>query len=222
MCEDYKEVRPGAVVKSVNYVDGELRSSKKHFSKRKFLLILLVFFIVIGGIADYIMSKFNTPVSGNVTNPSLTQQNAGLSFNFTPIQVNGTHISFTYPQAMSVYSVAQKASFPILESYVYKYSDSLTWLLAVAVTQLSADNLMTDSSYSIRVQDPAIYQPSTATINQKTYKVMTDTTAVGFSEIAFSLHDNMDCTISLLGNDNIGTANLQKVFNMVLGSFSWR
>jgi hypothetical protein len=210
------------VAKSINYVDGELRSSKKHHRKIKFLLILLAVLIVIGGAVDYIMSKFNASVSGNVTNPSTTQQNAGLSFDFTPIQVNGIHISFTYPRAMSVYSAAQKASFPILESYVYKYSDSLTWLLAVAVTQLSADNLMTDSSYSIRVQDPAIYQPSTVTINQKTYKVMTDTTAVGFSEIAFSLHDNMDCTISLLGNDNLGITNLQKVFDMVIGSFSWR
>ena len=176
---------------------------------------------MIGGTVDYLMSRFNAKVSGVVTNPTTTQQNAGLTFDFTPVPVNGTYISFTYPRAMSVYTAAQKASPPILESYVYKYHDTLTWLLVVAVVQLPSDNLMSDSSYSIRVQDPAIYQPSTVTVNQKTYQVMTDTTAEGFSELAFSLHNNMDCNISLLGNDNLGTANLQKVFNMVLSSFSW-
>ena len=177
--------------------------------------------MAVGGAADYIMSKFNVSVSGKVISPTLSQQKAGLSFNFTPVPVNGTYVSFTYPQAMSVYTGAQKANYPILESYEYRYSDILTWLLVVAVIQLPDNNLNSDSSYSTRVQNPEQYQLSTVTVNQKTYKVMTDTTAPGFSELAFSLDSSQVCDISLLGNDNLGTANLQKVFDMVLGSLSW-
>jgi len=178
--------------------------------------------VVVGGVAYYVLSKMNQPVSGVVKNPSVSQQTAGLSFNFTPVVVNGTYISFTYPKAMSVYPATQPASFPILENHEYKYPDIRTWLLVVTVTQLNSNSLMADTGYNLRVNTPSIYKLSTATANHTVFQVMTDTTAEGFGKIAFSLHNSMSCDISLLGNDNLGTANLQKVFSMVLNSFSWQ
>lgn len=211
------------MAKSITYTEGVPNfQKKKRFSTRKKLVILLITIVVIGSIAFYIISKMSNSAKGVVKNPTLTQQNAGLSFDFTPVAVNNAYVSFTYPKAMTIYPETQKASYPILENYEYKYPDILTWLLVVTVTQLNSNTLMADTGYNFRISTSAVYHSSTVTTNNNVFQVMTDTTAVGFSEVAFSLHNGMSCDISLLGNDNLGTINLQKVFSMVLDSFSWR
>jgi hypothetical protein len=210
------------MAKSLTYTEGvPVFKKSTHLSKRKKLFILLIIVVVIGGVAYYIMSKMNGSDAGSVKNPTLTQQNAGLSFDFTPVAVNNAYVSFTYPRAMTIYPETQKASYPILENYEYKYPDVLTWLLVVTVTQLNSNSLMADTGYNYRVHTPDVYQQSTITASNNAFQVMTDTTAVGFGKVAFSLHNGMSCDISLLGNDNLGTANLQKVFSMVLESLSW-
>jgi flagellar basal body-associated protein FliL len=209
--------------KPITYIDGLATSSlKKQHKKRNRILSLIVIVILIGGGVYYIMSLLNGSAKGVVTNPTKAQQNAGLSFDFTPVSVENVYVSFTYPRAMSVYTAVQKQSYPTLAAYEYSYKDIRTWLMTVSVNQLLSNSLQADSSYNFRLLNPNIYQHSTVTINNKTYQVMTDTTFTGFNEVAFSLHDGMSGDISLLGNDSLGTTYLQKTFNMVLASFTWR
>jgi len=182
----------------------------------------LIIVVIIIGVIYHEMSNINKPSIGVVTNPTSAQQTAGLSFNFTPTTVTGTYISFAYPKVLSVDTATQKPQYPILESYVYKYKDIESWLLAVTVTDLQSDSLKADSSYYARLLNPAEYQLSTVTVHNNTFQVMTDTQAVGFSKVAFLLHNNMAVDISLTGNDDLGTTNLQKTFNIVLGNFNWR
>ncbi len=166
--------------------------------------------------------KFNGSAKGVITKPTQAQQNAGLSFDFTPVAVENSHASFTYPRAMAVYTAAQKQNYPTLAAYEYSYRDARIWLLTVTVNQLMSNSLQADSSYLFRLQNPSTYQHSTVTFANKTYQVMNDTTFTGFNEVAYTLHNGMSGEISLLGNDNLGVDNLQKVFNMVLTSFTWR
>jgi len=208
--------------RSITYVDGSVVSRlKKHGGRRKSILRLLAIVIVVIVVAYYIMSRLNGSAKGVITNPTKAQQNAGLSFDFTPVPVKNAYVSFAYPRAMSVYTAAQKQNYPTLAAYEYSYKDIRTWIMAVSVNQLMSNSLHADSSYNFRLLNPQIYQHSTVTFNNNTFQVMTDTTFIGFNKVAFSLHNGMSIDISLLGNDNLGTTNLQKVFNMVLASFTW-
>jgi hypothetical protein len=195
---------------------------KKDHRKRWLVIFIIVILVLIIGIARFVTNSLNSSVNGVISSPTKSQQNAGLSFNATPVNVNGTNISFSYPQALAVDPAAQKPTYPILESYVYKYSDIETWLLAISIIHLESNNLTGDSGYYSRLQDPAEYSQSSVTLSGKTYIVMSDKSAVGFSEIAFTMHNGMAADISLLGNDALGTSELQKTFNMVLSSFSWK
>jgi len=200
----------------------DIKLSPKKWYKRKLLIYPVIIVVVIIGIIYYGMGNVNKPSIGVVTNPTPAQQAAGLSFNFTPHAVTGSYISFAYPKLLSVDTTAQKPQYPILESHVYKYNDTGSWLLAIAVTDLQSDSLKADSSYYARLLNPTEYRLSTVIVKNNSFQVMTDTQAVGFSKVAFSLHNNMSADISLNVNDDSGTANPQKAFNIVLGSFIWR
>lgn len=200
----------------------DIKLSPKKWYRRRLLIYPLVIVVITLGVIYHEMGNINKPSIGVVTNPTPTQQTAGLSFNFTPTTVTGTYISFAYPKLLLVDTATQKPQYPIMESYVYKYNDTETWLLAITVTDLQSDSLKADSSYYARLLNPTEYQLSTVTVKNNTFQVMTDTQAVGFGKVAFSLHNNMSADISLIGDDDLGTTNLQKVFNIVLGSFSWR
>lgn len=196
--------------------------AKKRHRKRWLIIFIVLFLILIIVTIIILVNRLNSSVAGVITNPTKSQQNAGLSFDATPVNVDGTNIDFSYPQALSIDPAAQKPTYPILESYVYKYSDIETWLLAISIIHLNSDSLNANSGYYSRLQDPSEYSQSSVTLNAKTYTIMTDKNAVGFSEVAFSMHDGLSADISLLGNDALGTAELQKTFNMVLSSFSWK
>jgi hypothetical protein len=181
-------------------------------------LSIIVCLLIAGGILIYNLSGTSV---GVVYNPSASVRNAGLSYNFTPISVNGKYVSFSYPAALTVMPNQQPVASPILEAFSYKYPDIETWQLNIEVTKLLSNNLISDSGYYERTMKPSEYQESSVIVDGKTYNVMDDVTQPGFNEVAYTLHDGMSGDISLTGDDNLGTANLLKVFNEVLGSFSW-
>ncbi len=195
---------------------------RKRRSKKRLMIALVIIVMVMIGSAFYIFNRLNGNSTGIITNPSTAQQNAGLSFNFNPVGVQGTYITFAYPAAFQVNSIQQKPINPILEAYSYKYSDIQTWILAISVTRLASNSLTADSGYHARTLNPSEYRQSTIVVGKKSYIVMTDTSAVGFNEVAYSLHNGMSADISLLGNDSLGTADLQATFSNVLASFNWR
>lgn len=182
---------------------------------------LLVFLVIAVGIFVYEVNNLNGTATGVITHAKQIITSNVKSYNFTPVEVRGTQVSFSYPTFMSVYSAAQKPAYPILASYEYSYYDIKTWLLNITVTKLNADSLSADSSYYADLLTPSEYSQSTVKINGKSYVVMTNKDALGFYEVAFSLNNSRSAEIALIGNDDSGTANLQKTFNMVLSSFSW-
>jgi hypothetical protein len=143
------------------------------------------------------------------------------SFNFTPVSVAGKYASFSYPASMTTFNVGPPSGSE-LEAYGYLYKDIETWFLAVTVLQLHSNSLSQDSGYEYRAINPDHYKQSSATFGENHYVIMTDTTASGFSEVAFSLNGDMSGDISLYGNDTFGTQNLVKTFDMVLTSWQWK
>lgn len=192
------------------------KSHKKHI-----LIGFLVILLIAVGTFIYEVDRLTGSATGVITHAKETITSSDKSYNFMPVKVKGTQVSFSYPAFMSVYSAAQKSAYPILASYEYSYYDIKTWLLTVTITKLNADSLSADSSYYADQLSPSEYSQSTVKINGKNYVVMTNKNALGFYEVAFSLNNGMSAEIALIGNDDLGTANLQKTFNMVLSNFSW-
>jgi hypothetical protein len=188
--------------------------------KRIVIVSIIAVLVVTVAFVMYVDAKLNEPSVGSVDNPSSSQQNAGLAFDFAATHVTGTTISFSYPKVFSVVSSPPPVS-PITEFYQYKYKDIETWDLSLTVTRLESDSLRADSSYYSRLLNPGEYTQSTLTENGQSFVVMSDTKAAGFSEVAYSLHNGLSVDISLTGDDNAGTSNLQKVFQNVLKSFVW-
>jgi len=173
------------------------------------LIAIVVIKIKLGGSSNGITVA--SKPAGTSTSPT---------FNFTPMLVNGKYASFSYPVSL-VPTTGQKLSGAILEAYTYDYRDIETWLLAISVNQLHYSDLSQDSGYELRVLNPSQYKKSEATFGKNQYIIMTDTTASGFSEIAFSLNGDMSGDISLYGDDTLGTQNLVKTFDMVLNTWKW-
>ena len=134
----------------------------------------------------------------------------------------GKYITFSYPSSMSEVN-GDNNSGAILESYVYKYTDTpQSWLLAIDVNGISQPSLNYDSSYSLRLLKPNEYKQSIITYGNNTFYVMNDTYASGFAEVAFTLKGNKTTDISLMGDDISGTSKLNTTFNTVLKSFQWK
>jgi hypothetical protein len=130
------------------------------------------------------------------------------------------HISFDYPASLTP-DPNSATSTSIPESYLYKYSDTQTWLLAISVNKLNQPSIDSDSNYQARKNDPTRYQESTVTEGDHAFYVMKDLDASGFAEVAFILNGNTSTDISLAGYDQAGNVNLENTFNMVLSSFQW-
>ena len=133
----------------------------------------------------------------------------------------GDATKFTYPAAMHPYA-QQPLTAPQIANYSYGYRDIESWQLAISAQTLSEPTLSNDSAYNFRSQHPEQYQLSNLTMNGQPVAIMTDTTASGFSKVAFLLHGSVAVNISLYGNDTSGTAILNSVFMQVLHSLQWK
>lgn len=194
---------------------------QKKSHKRHFLFVSLAVILIAVGLFVYEVHRLTGTASGTIVHSSTVVKTSLNDFNFEPVAVKGAYVSFSYPASMSVYTAAQKQSYPIVEAHLYSYYDIKTWLLSITITKLASDSLSADSAYHADQLNPSAYSPSTVVLNNKSYKVMTDKDAIGFNEIAFALNGGMSAEISLIGNDNLGVSSLQKTFNLVLATFSW-
>lgn len=189
-------------------------------SKKRVYLILILVIILIVGLVILLVRYINSPQQGSINNNLPPTKITKSNFDLTPINVNGHYISFNYPAAFSTQSSNNPAA---LESYLYKYVDQPeSWLLSVTVNKLSPANLMSDSNYAIRKDNPSQYQLTSEAIGNKTFYIMTDKSTGSFSKVAFIQNGDMSTDISLLGSDASGLYNLQATFNMVLNSFQWK
>src|SRR5580700_9783224 len=100
--------------------------------------------------------------------------------------------------------------------------DFETWVLAVSINKLSAANLNDDSGFYLRQSQPNRYTESTLTIGSNHFTIFTDTTATGFSKVAFCLHGDMSGDIALQGANNINNDVLATTFSEILSSWKWR
>jgi hypothetical protein len=204
-----------------NQLDQTSKNNKplKKSRKKRVLIAFFAILVIAVGIFVYEVNNLTGTAKGVITHSS--EKITSNSFDFTPVEVSGSLISFSYPKFMSVYTAAQKQNYPILASYEYSYYDIKTWVLAVTIIKLVSGSLSADSTYYADQLNPSVYSQTTDTVNGKSYTVMTDQDDIGFNKVAFSLNDGMSAEIGLIGEDNLGTTNLQKTFNMVLASFSW-
>jgi hypothetical protein len=178
-------------------------------------VIILVCLIIAGAV-----HIVNRPVNARIITPPTP-----VSAQTTPppqlVSVSGTYANFSYPGSLHPMANAPDISGSELASYNYLKTDVETWHLAIMITQLRSPSLTSDTNYTIRKDNPAVYQQSTVTYGTNTFTVMEDTSADGFAEVAFILHGNMDATISLVGNSVSSTSGLDTAFQQVLQSWQW-
>jgi hypothetical protein len=192
----------------------------KHKVARTSLVICTILVILIA-VGSFVFKQLNTPSNGTVTSQHVQTTSAKIQFNITPVEVDGSQATFSYPAALSVIAT-QPAALPILMTYSYGYRDTESWLLAITVNQLNGTALTFDNSYEFRTTQPNIYRQSTADYGGKTYTIMTDTQDGGFSEVAYSFDGTRSADISLYGTDPSGNANLSATMAMILRTWQWK
>jgi hypothetical protein len=185
-------------------------------SKRVFIaaLLLIVLLIVVAVI------KLSGSSTGKIVSSTGNNASSAPSFNFTPVNVAGKYASFAYPKSL-IPTTADKIAGATLETYSYYYRDIESWKLSIDVVQLHYSNLSQDSGYAFRGLNPSEYKKSVATYNKQQFVIMTDSTAPGFSEVAYSLNGNRAGEISLYGDDTLGTQDLIRTFAIVLNTWQW-
>lgn len=164
----------------------------------------------------------SAPSQSQITTPnsSLSSLSNTSTFNNTPVIVQNSYFSFSYPTALKPYK-QQPVNGPMIANYSYGYRDIESWELTITAQMIPQPSLTNDSAYNFRSQHPDQYQLVNETINSQPVAVMTDTQASGFSKVAFLLHGNYVINVSLYGNDTSGTGILSSVFSQVVQSLQW-
>jgi hypothetical protein len=183
-------------------------------------LLSIAAILVILGLAVTIFDHLNGPSRGSVTALTVQQQKSAIVFNLKPVKVVSPEASFSYPAALTMLS-SDMVKPPVLAIYNYGYKYTESWRLAITVNQLNGSSLNSDGSYALDMSEPATYSLSHATYNGISYAIMTNTQASGFSKVAFTVNGSRSADISLYGDDENGTAYLQKTFLAVLRSWKW-
>lgn len=182
--------------------------------------VIFVLLLCICLTAYELLRYMDAPSQSKITLTHATTSDT-VTFNTKPTDVQNEYFNFAYPAAMSP-ETEQPLTGSEIATYSYTYRDIESWQLTITVLNLPAPPLNNDSAYLFRAQHSEEYKPSTETVNGQSVRIMTDTEAGGFSEIAFLQHDTEVANISLLGNDSSGTAILNKTFSQILESWTWK
>jgi hypothetical protein len=191
----------------------------KRTGKVTFGIVLLVIVVVIA-VADFILAHLNQPVQGTVSTGQATS-NLGFSIDPAPQTQTGPYASFEYPKGLALQKSASLAA-PTLQQFNFVGRDVKSWVLSTSVASLPGGDLANNSSYMLRKNNSGTYQESTLQVNGQAVTVFSDTTAGGFSKVAFMTHGNLLGTVSLAGDDENGTAPLERAFSLTLTSWRWR
>jgi hypothetical protein len=185
--------------------------------------------IIIGGVSIvvviagflFVITQLNKPVQGAVSTSTAAVAKNAYSVSLTPAPYVNRYVSFTYPSGLT-----QRDSGPIQPPSVldatFVARDVTSWVLAIDISTHPSSVATDASSYTLRKDNPAQYQQSQMIVNGKPVIIMTDTTTSGFSRVAYLVHDGLLATVSLIGDDAVGTQPLQETFAMVLHSWQWQ
>lgn len=192
--------------------------------RRKWVVRLAIVMVLAAVLfLGYMFYRFvSTPSQSQITTPtsSLSSLSNTSTFNNTPVTVQNSYFSFSYPAAMKPYK-QQPVTAPMIANYSYGYRDIESWELTITAQTIPQSTLTNDSAYNYRSQHPEQFQLVNETINGHPVAVMTDAQASGFSKVAFVLQGNYVINVSLYGNDTSGTNILNSVFSQVLKSLQW-
>jgi hypothetical protein len=182
------------------------------------LLLLTVAVVVI----TRIINQFSQPVQGTtkVGQGTVDNQNISFSVSLTPKPQSNHYATFDYPSGITL-NTPQPLTAPFVATMVYSARDVESWVLAIDISSNPVGNLSNNSAYLGRIDNPTEYHQSQTTINGQPVLIITDTTAPGFSQLAFLVHGSWLATVALTGDDANGTQPLQTAFNMVLNSWHW-
>jgi hypothetical protein len=182
-----------------------------------FILIVLILIIIM----SILVIRLEQPQSVQAVFGKSITSKSGFNIDLTPTLYKDSFVAFNYPKGLS-----KKPSNPLAATDVdiidFGAQDILSWTLAIDVTNTGSKPLNDDSSYRIRTDQQSIYKQSSLYIGNQNVTVMTDTTASGFSRVAFLQHGNLRATVALIGDDADGSSPLQTSWNMILSSWQWQ
>lgn len=191
-------------------------------SKRTTVITASVLIVTTVTVVVWLMlSRLAQPMTGRVVVNSAHASTTSFTINLTPTRYTGHTFQFDYPLGLQPRAPSPLVG-PDIEKASFLVRDVMTWNLEIDVADTGQQPLSGDASYRFRKQHPTIYQPSTQIINGHTVVVMTDTTATGFSKVAFLQQADKRATVALQGDDASGIGPLQTTFTMVLTSWHWR
>jgi hypothetical protein len=186
-------------------------------NKRVAIPVGIIVLLAVGAVL--LLHQLGKPVSATAI---VTTGNTAVPKPSQPIAVSNAYARFTYPGTMQPITGMQGPTGEIVAIYNYKMTDVVPWHLSITINLLHESGLTYDSAYLLRKNHPAQYQPSTVTVDNNTFTVMTDTQAGNFSKVAFTLHGDLSADISLTGDDANGDTTLAQAFQQVLHSWQWQ
>lgn len=143
------------------------------------------------------------------------------AIDMTPSVARGDYASFQYPAGLSSMT-GQAARGSVLAVYNWKHNDIQTWRLAISIVDVPTYKMTDNNAYLFRKMNPRRFRESLEMVNGHLVPVMTDTTANGFSKIGFLRSGRYQAIVSLCGDDQRGSDDLQATLAMVLHSWHWQ
>jgi len=177
--------------------------------------------IVAVALVWYASRQLSQPVTVTLTSGNPTSLQPAYNIDLTPKVEVGKYASFSYPSGLNARTRSAKP--PYLESFYYtaRASTVESWVLAINVATLPADDLRNSSNFMLRRNHPEQFSESRENINGATVIIMTDTSTTGFKRVAFLQHEGMLATVSLTTGHAASEQMLQKAFDTVLYSWRW-
>ncbi|HEY5268454.1 MAG TPA: hypothetical protein VII94_04985 [Candidatus Saccharimonadales bacterium] len=187
---------------------------------KKRIIILASVFIVLVLVFKLILSYTDKPAVGTVNMPKITTTTLP-QINVTPVLLSSQYVSFDYPKGLKIDS-KNKPTGPIVDDYLFSYSDIEPWNLAISIYLIPLGGLSDNNAYQLRKINPTQYQQSTQVVNGQNVIIMSDKTISYYNKVAFLVHGSYQATISLSGDDQNGDSTLVNTLKMILSSWTWK
>jgi hypothetical protein len=185
--------------------------SKKAKSRRRFRIILPLFFLLlIMAAIGLFVKNMNGPAEGTVAYKSQSEPPIKPTSS-TPKKYDGKYIGFTYPEH---YKVVAKppTNGGYLEIISLDNTDHTGKYISVGVIR---ENIMNDSGVGYRKGHPELFKQTLASPD----KIVFAGTSTSAEQTGFLAHNGLVATISVTAN---GQRDLSADFNTIVNSLSWK
>ena len=198
-----------------------VRSLPRGISGRQqaLLLIAACLLITIAGIG--LFSRYATSPAEGIIEAIRGNWASAAAFDMRPQLISGSYASFNCPRGLTAMK-SQTGGQQVLAAYDWKRPDIQTWRLAVSIVDVPTLRMTDNNAYLFRLQNPQRFSESVQSIDGQSVPVMTDMSASGFSKVGFLRHGRYQAVVSLYGDDQAGSRDLQATLAMVLRSWRWR